>query len=161
MRFGLLLVLLLAALPACGSTVADSLEVGPSGPPSITLVNPKAGPKPACRAIGTNVAAHVPLLLDVANLLLRPPGGCAGVRQCGHLRLRANGIFNNEGAAKAIDLLLGKLANPYHDGSTLPGGPDVLNVEIDAVDDLDQPIPAANGSPLSVAAKLIIAPTCP
>ncbi len=152
----------LLLLGGCTTTTDQAIDTGPTGPPSITLIDPKPSATPACRAIGSDVQAHVPLVLDVVNIVLRPPGGCSGITQCGHLRLSVGGIFNDESAAKSIDLLVGKLANPYHDGSTNAGTgkADVLDLAIDAVDDNGVAMLGADGKPLHVATTLIVAASC-
>jgi hypothetical protein len=120
--------------------------VGPTGPAKISFVDPAANA--ACRAIGNDATARVPLLLDVVNVILRPPGACGSYQQCGHVRLLADGIVNNEGVAEAIDLLAAKLANPYR----------TLKLRAELIDDNDKPMVAS--SPLAAEIEVRVAQSC-
>lgn len=145
-----LAVALGCAVLGCGSAEAVPIDVGPTGPASIAFSDPPPLPTPACRAIGADVTARVPLLLTLSNVILRPPGACGSYQQCGHLRLLAGGVLNNEGAAKAIDLLAGKLANPYG----------TLTIRVELVNDFDKPMLAKDGRALAAEIQLTVAKSC-
>jgi hypothetical protein len=168
--------LLPCALLACTNSTETTSDVGPAGPPSLAFADPAPGGSPACRAIGSNVTAHVPLLLSAPNVILRPPFACGAFVQCGYVKLFVNGQLNNEAAALGVDLLIGKLANPYHDGSIHAGtnGPDVLNLEVRLfenpifTDDAgngfygpEAPMHGADGKQLVATTQIIVVPACP
>jgi hypothetical protein len=127
----------LVMLLACSEDETAPIDTGPDGPPSIVFADPPSGDAPACGSIGDEVDARVPLVVDTEQLVLRPPGACGQLTQCGHLALFLGNALNNESPVRAIDLLLGKLADRYHDGSTHPGTgePDLLHVRVAVVDD--------------------------
>ncbi|MSP25039.1 MAG: hypothetical protein EXR75_07715 [Myxococcales bacterium] len=154
---------LVLALFGCGSEPTTPVEVGPSGRPAVTFLEPSSNAPPECRAIGTDVQMRVALLVHVEEVLLRAPGACAGLAQCGRLQLFADGVLNNESASMAIDLLLAKLASPYHDGSEHPGTgqADLLTVRVELVDDDGAPFLDADGVSAADEAKLMIKPACP
>ncbi len=164
------------ALAACTSTTEPTTDVGPTGPASLAFVDPAPGGAPACRAIGTDVTARVPLLLATTNVILRPPNACGTFVQCGHLKLFVDGQLNNEAAALGVDVLIGKLANPYHDGTIHAGTgkPDVLHVEVDLFQNplitdqngnsyfaAETPMLDPRGKPLVASTELIVVPACP
>lgn len=125
----------------------------------MTLLAPGDG---ACVAIGMDVTRRVPLEFELQNVTLRPPGACDAGGTCGHLRVRANGRDNNVGAQATVDLLLGKLASPYHDGElhSGTGAPDLLRVDVALVDDQNEAIEVADGEPLESSFGLVISPNC-
>ena len=154
--------MLAASTMGCSDDEAASIDVGPTGPPSISFVSPASGGAAVCVAIGTDVQGHVPLQTKTEELVLRPPDACGANAQCGHLRLYANGIENNEAASEVIDLLLGKLADPYHDGADHPGTgkPDVLEVRVDVVEDDGEPMLDHDDEPLTDTVDLITVVSC-
>jgi hypothetical protein len=153
---------LLSFALGCGDDTSSTTDVGPTGPPSIAFVDPPAQGAPTCRSIGDDVQARLPLRLTVVELVLRPPGACAGYAQCGHLELYVGEVLNNEAASSCFDLLLGKLADPIHDGSPLPGSgePDVLDLSVRLVDDDDEPMCDHEGLALTSSAALLVVPDC-
>lgn len=129
-------------LAACSDDEVTEIDVGPTGPPSIAFKQAQLtvldeSTTEACVSLGTNTSVPVPLLVAIEELYLRPPGTCGLYAQCGHLQLLADGVLNNESATTTIDLLVHKLASPYHDGLIHPGSSqvDVLQVEVRVVDD--------------------------
>ena len=106
-----------AILLACGLCVGCeddetvTLLVGPTGNPSVRFADPESGTI-GCRSVGEDANTQVPILVSVSQLILRPPGACTNLTQCGHLELYAEGVLNNESSVPAIDLLLYKLADP-------------------------------------------------
>ncbi len=157
------LALACAWLTGCSDDVATVIDPGPTGPPSIRFVNPESGGEPVCVSIGTDAKTRVPLLVAVEELQLRPPGGCGGVAQCGRLALYGNDVLNNETAVKAVDLLIYKLGNPYHDGSEHQGTgqPDLLTVRVDVLSDVgDEVLLDHDDAPLSDTLQLITVPDC-
>src|SRR5690606_5356593 len=123
------------ALAGCGDDALPQGALGPSGPPSLRLIEPVPNRRGvACAAIGTEVDARVSLVFAVRELVLRPPGACGSRQQCGHLELWVDGVLNNESAVPTIDLLLRKLADRYHDGRLdADGEPDRLRLHVLAV----------------------------
>lgn len=152
-------LLLVASAAACSEEETAARPTGPTGTVSFSLVSPGDG---ACVAIGDDVQARVPLLVAVENFLLRPPGACGSAIQCGHLRVRADGLDNSFGASPAVELDLGKLAQPYHDGALHAGTnePNLLPVEVTLLGDDGEPWLDDEGTPLQAAIKLAIKPTC-
>jgi len=159
-----LIVPLAAALGACSSTDAATPDTGPTGDPTISVVEPAAsGTGPACVAVGPEADARVPLLVSVTELVLRPPGGCGYYVQCGHLELYVDDVLNNESAVPAIDVLLRKLADRYHDAGPLAGSgaPDVLHVRLAAVSDTDVALADHDGGLLETTIDLATVASCP
>ena len=157
------LVAALSALWGCSGAETTEADPGPTGPPSLQIVEPAFDGTPVCVSVGDNADTRIPILTRTRELTLRPPGGCPGISQCGHLALYADGVLNNEGAVKAIDLLIYKLGDPYHDGAPHTGTvePDVLHVQIDVVsDDSAEVLLDHDGEPLSAAIDLITVPDC-
>ena len=150
-------------LAGCADDPTTVIDPGPTGPPSVRFVDPASGGEPVCASVGDDAQARVPLLVGVSEIRLRPPGGCAGVAQCGRLVLRANGVLNNETAVKAVDLLVYKLGDRYHDGSVHQGTgePDLLDVTIDVVsNETDEVLLDHDGEPLTDSLELITVPDC-
>lgn len=159
----LTLAILGAALVAgCSDDPTEVIDPGPTGNPSIAFQDPPSGGAPTCVSIGEDANSRVPLLVKVSELLLRPPGGCGDIAQCGHLVLYANDVLNNETAARAVDLLVYKLGDPYHDGSVHAGSdaPDVLRVRVEAVDDAGEPLLDDEGVELVDSVELITVVDC-
>lgn len=146
-------------LAACGSATTDT-EVLPQPPMSFALLAPADG---ACVAIGTEVTARIPIQFAANNVLLRTVGACGSNGNCGSLKLRAGAVDNNQGASLVVDLLLGKLANPYHDGAPHPGTgkPNVLPIEASLLAENGASLLDVNGTPLTLTFGLIIKPSCP
>jgi hypothetical protein len=161
-RFAWLALLALGAA-ACSSESTTAIDVGPTGDPTIVFADPSSSDaQPVCVAVGSEADARVPLLVDTTELVLRPPGACGYYVQCVHLDLTVDGVSNDESAAPAIDLLLRKLADRYHDGSPRAdnGQPDVLHVEVSAVGDAEQPVSNHEGVPLKDTLQLVTKPSC-
>jgi hypothetical protein len=99
---------------------------------------------------------------SVTNVTLRPPGACGSAAACGYLRVRADGRDNNVGAQSAVDVLLGKLAQPYRDGAVHGGSgmPNLLPIEIALVDEAGAPMLDVEGNELVVSLGLAIRPSC-
>ena len=161
-RFAWLGLVALAAA-ACSSESTTAVDVGPTGDPTIVFAAPSSeAPQPVCVAVGSEEDPRVPLLVDTTELVLRPPGACGYYVQCVHLDLTVDGVPNNESPAPAIDLLLRKLADRYHDGSPRAddGQPDVLHLEVVAAGDDDQPVSNHQGVPLKDTLQLVTKPSC-
>ena len=159
-----LIVPLAAALGACSTTESATPDVGPIGDPTIGVIEPaSSGIGPVCVAVGSEADARVPLLIATTELVLRPPGGCGYYIQCGHLDLYVDGVLNNESAVPAIDLLLRKLADRYHDAAPLAGSGalDVLHVRVAAVGDTDAVLADHDGGLLETEIQLATAESCP
>ena len=170
-------VLALVPLVACGDEDTPPIDVGPQGNPTIAFKVPAADQGPVCISIGEDVDARVPLVTDVQQFVLRPPGSCAQFEQCGHLALYACGpggcpadddpttspALNNESAVRSIDLLLGKLADRYHDNTlhTSTMQADRLHVRVDVVNDAGALELDHENQPLRAELQLVtIAPPC-
>ncbi len=129
------------SIAGCSDDASVPIDVGPTGPPEIAIVDPWEGrafallaestgaPKiaivvdpassqiPVCVSLGDNAAdVAIPMLVELTELELRQLGGCGNFAQCGHLALFVGNLLNNESAVPAIDLLTRKLGNPFHDG---------------------------------------------
>jgi hypothetical protein len=124
------------ALAACEDDAVAPIDRGPDGNPTmvISLPTPTAGAEMLCVSIGDDVDAEVPILVEVEELILRPPGICGDFLQCGHLALYANDVLNNESAVRSVHLLLRKLADRYHDSK------DTLTLRVDVLNDAGDPI---------------------
>lgn len=158
-----LMVLAPWRLAACSDDETEATDVGPSGNPTIALLSPASSdPQPICVAIDDEPDARVPLLVETTELVLRPPGACGYYVQCGHLALYVDDVLNNESAVPAIDLLLRKLGDRYHDGSTDlgTGEPDVLRIRVDVVDAAGETMNDHAGEPLSDTVDLVTVPSC-
>jgi len=113
-------------------------------------------------SIGDIADTTVPLLLAIEEIVLRPPGLCT-FDQCGHLQLFASGVLNNEGTMPAIELLMGKLGDIYHDGSQHlgTGAPDVLEIRVDVIGpDGIEPLLDQDDEPVTDTIELITVPDC-
>jgi hypothetical protein len=160
------IIVLTACLVGCGDDATTAVDAGPTGPMSVSFASPASGGDPACVSIGDDADITVPLLVKAPNIDLSPPGDCK-FDQCGHLELFAADILNNEGAVPAIELLIYKIADRYHDGSEslATGMPDVLPLRIDVIRD-GEPLLSdelgADGEPLPVSdtIDLITVPDC-
>jgi len=150
------------ALAGCGSDETAPVDIGPTGPPSIRFADPPSAQGSQCVSIGDDPTSPVPLLVEVDELVLRPPGTCAGYRQCGHLALYVGDVLNNESASVVVELLLHKLADGYHDGSPHAGTgePDVLRLSVEVVDSGLTPLNDHDGEPLADTLQLITVPSC-
>lgn len=151
------------AFAGCSDDPTTTIDPGPTGAPSVRFVDPASGPEPACVSIGDDADTRVPLLVALEEIDLRPPGGCDGIAQCGRLALFADGVLNNETAVVAIDLLVYKLGDPYHDGTVHAGTgePDVLDVRVEVLDDeTDEVLLDHDGAPLADTLQLITVPSC-
>lgn len=154
--------LALAFVVGCGSEEPAPIDSGPTGTPHLTFANPPSGEGPQCISVGPDADGQVPLLVDVDELVLRPPGGCGAFVQCGHLEIFVEGKFNNEGAVPAIDLLLRKLADPFHDGSVdeATGEPDLLDVVAIVVDEGGLWLRDEEGQLVTDSVQLVTVPDC-
>lgn len=162
-RLRRLLPMLALAASACDDGETGTTGLGTSGPASIAFVSPSGDAAPECRAIGTDVGARVPLLVAVESVSLRPPLACSAGSSCGTVRLYVDGVLNNESASVAIDLLVGKLASPYHDGEVHPstGAPDVLDLRVELTDPEGQPFVGDDGAVLADEVALLVMQACP
>jgi hypothetical protein len=163
LRWQALALGLVVAFAGCEDDEAPAIDLGPTGFPSLAFSDPPSdGPQPVCVAVGPEIDARVPLLVDLTELVLRPPGACGLFPQCGHLELWANGILNNEAAVPAVELLLRKLADRYHDGTPHAGTgePDVVRVRVQMVSDSGVPMSDHAGEPLADELELITVPSC-
>ncbi|HVY47038.1 MAG TPA: hypothetical protein VHB21_14220 [Minicystis sp.] len=132
---------------SCGPTESTTSGTGGALASSITIVSPtcncpRGGGCVACVALPPGPDPTIPILLDVENFDLRPPGVCGEsispvtavsvgtggtnafvgtggtggtsgfANPCGHLLLTVDGVENNQGAGSEIDVLLGKLGDP-------------------------------------------------
>ncbi len=161
---GLLPALALAlSASGCDDGATGTTGAVASGPASIAFVSPAGDAAPECRAIGIDVAARVPLLVAVENVSLRPPLACTGGSACGTVRLFVDGVLNNESASVAIDLLAGKLANPYHDGEVHPGtgAPDLLDLRVELTLPAGEPFVDDAGDVLADEVALRLMHECP
>jgi hypothetical protein len=150
------------AVVGCGSEEPVAVDLGPTGPPALAFENPPSGQGPQCVSVGDAADGQVPLLVDVDEVVLRPPGACGSLVQCGYVELYVEGRFNNEGAVRAIDLLLGKLGDPFHDGSVdeATGEPDVLDVLAIVVQGDGLWLRDDEGELVTDAIQLITVPDC-
>lgn len=152
-----------AALVACSDDPTTTIDPGPTGAPSIRFVDPASGGEPACVSVGDDADTRVPLLVELEEIDLRPPGGCGEIAQCGRLALYADGVLNNETAVLAVDLLVYKLGDPYHDGAIHEGTgePDLLDVRVEVLDDeTDEVLLDREGDPLADSLQLITVASC-
>ncbi len=158
----LLVGALLSGTLGCSDDDASAIDVGPTGQPTIAFTDPVSGGAPACVAIGNDVQARVPLMVEAQELVLRPPDGCGAYAQCGYLHLTVDGVANNEAASEVVDLLMSKLSDPYHDGSDNPvtGEPDVLEVRVAVLEDDGEPMLDHDDVPLSDTVELITVVSC-
>jgi hypothetical protein len=117
----------LLAVASCGDDEAVAGFRGPTGPPGLVILSPEQG---ACVSVGQDPDARIPVITRVAELLIRPPGRCGEIEQCGHLELLVNGVENNTSSGTAIEVLLRKLANREAD----------LTVVVNVVDDAGEPV---------------------
>jgi hypothetical protein len=148
---------------ACSEESATEIDVGPTGEPSIAFVAPSsADPQPLCVVVGDEPDARIAMLVETAELVLRPPGACGYYQQCGHLDLFVDDVLNNESAVPALELLLRKLADRYHDGSPRAddGQPDVLHVRVVAVTDDERPMGNHEGQAIEDLLELTTVPSC-
>ncbi len=154
---------LLAGVVACDDDELTPIDFGPTGSPHIAFAEPaSAAGEPVCVEVTTETDFRVPLLIETDEVVLRPPGTCGLYAQCGHLQLFANDVLNNEGAVRAIDLLMRKLADRYHDGSVHAGSgePDLLRLRIQLVNVNGEPLLDHEGEPLADELELITVPSC-
>mgnify|MGYP001827796455 CR=1 FL=1 len=145
-------------LGACDDETAEPVPLGPTGPPSIAVVEPSgAEAGPVCISIGDDPDARIPLLIEAEQLVLRPPEACGAYVQCGHLALYVDQVLNNESAVPSIDVLLRKLGDRYHDGEPHEGTgeADVLHVSIEVQDDLGDVLVDHDGEALVVELDLV------
>jgi hypothetical protein len=147
---------------ACSDEVIDDVVVGPTGQPTLAFDKPAAASAPTCVSIGDDPGYRLPMLLSYSELLLRPPGGCAGALQCGHLALYVQDVLNNEAATPAIDLVFANIGDRYHDGSTHRSSkqPDVLPVVAEVVDENGEALLDHDGEVVAAAIDLITVPDC-
>jgi hypothetical protein len=131
-----LAILALMAPAGCSDDEPAKVNVGPTGDPSLAIVDPAPG---ACIAIGAAADATIPVTVAPKELYLRPPGTCGAYKQCGHLVLRVNGVENNRGSARIIDVVFeGKIADRYAD----------LTLSIEVLSDAETPILNQAGEPV-------------
>jgi hypothetical protein len=149
----------------CGDDAGVAVEAGPTGTMSARFTSPESDGAPVCVSIGDDALTSVPLLVAVDEIVLRPPGRCT-FDQCGYLELYAGQVKNNEGAVPAIELLMHKIADRYHDGNPLPSGePDVLEVALQIIDRNGEPLAELDESsgedvPVTATLDLITLPDC-
>jgi hypothetical protein len=158
-RLGTAMALLLMVLGGCSEDDALITPTGPTGAVGFLVISPTDG---ACAAIGEDVRARIPVLVAIENFLLRPPGVCGTALQCGHIRLRADGRDNQYGASTALELDLGKLAQPYRDGSIHTGTekPHLLEIEVTLLGDDGEPWLDAEGAPLTESMAIAVKRSC-
>ena len=102
-------------LTACDDTTTTTTSIGPTGNPTLVFADPSsAEPGPLCVEVNDDPEFAFPLLVEVEELLLRPPGLCGVAAQCGHLALTVDGLPNNETAVPVIDILFRKIADAVH-----------------------------------------------
>lgn len=139
------------AAGACSDDPPPAVFVGLTDPPSIAVVSPAEG---ACVAVGESAESGVPpvIVVETEGLLLRPPGTCGTLVQCGSLVLRAGGVEIARTSARAVELDLTKLEERL--------GP--VEVEVEVLNDagvplLDQSTPPA---PLVARASFVTQARC-
>ncbi len=150
-------------LAGCGDDASPTIDPGPTGAPNLRIVDPAPAATPACVSIGLDASIGVPVLVDLQEMLLRSPGGCFGVAQCGRLALFADEVLNNETAVRSVDLLLYKLGDPYRDGSIhdVTGEPDVLELRVEILsNETDEVMLDRDGEPLADTLQLITVVDC-
>ncbi|HEY4119613.1 MAG TPA: hypothetical protein VGM56_17210 [Byssovorax sp.] len=122
------------AATGVGSCTTETFGSGgnTTGPEGFTITDPMPN---ACIVVPPGPMPTFPILVDVQNFDLRPPGACdesltssatgsggsggSGgaapilLNPCGHFDLKVNGVENNQGAGSEIDVLLYKLASRY------------------------------------------------
>lgn len=166
----------IALVGGCGDATTTAIDVGPTGPPSIELVDPASAESPVCVSLGQDAAdLRVPMLVELGELVLRHPGGCGTLAQCGHLALfvvetaigpdaeepETGSVFNNESAVPSIDLLTRKLAYPYHDGTLQADGTqDYLHIRVKLIGDDGLTALDHDDLPLADDVDLITVPDC-
>ena len=152
----------LVGLTACGSTVAEEVDVGPTGNPAITFAVPGVSDEPPCLSLGEGKDAEVTLVTAPEELTLRPPGACGATLQCGRLSLYVDGAINNESGVPAIALLARKLADPIHDGSPRldDGEPDLLTLTVEVTTEAEEPLLDQDGLPVATSLDVITVPDC-
>ena len=157
-------VALLLAGAGCDDDETAEPDLGPTGDPTLFFAEPASDAASRfCAEVTAEDDARVPLLVAVTEFYLRPPGACGTYVQCGHLALYVNDVLNNESGVPAIDLLLRKLADRYHDGSPLPesGEPDVLTLRAEAQNDAGATMTNHQGAPLEDTITLVTMAECP
>ena len=160
MRFALFGVALLVS--GCSSDTLLEGEVQTPVASKVWFEQPVPAAEPACVSVGQDEGARVPMLVGYEQLLLRPPGACPLGTACGHLRLFADGVWNNDGATPAIDLVFDRIGDRYHDGQihASTGEADVLSVVVQVVGDDDEPLVDDQGATVEGEIKLVTVPDC-
>jgi hypothetical protein len=112
------------------SCATESLPVGytgPTGTPGLAISSPPNG---ACVEVTNDADAFVPIELSLTNFILRPPGGCIGLTNCGQARLTVNGLVNNLTASTIVDMSFdGPIASHYG----------TWKIEVELIDDQGNP----------------------
>jgi hypothetical protein len=150
-------------LGACDDETAEPVPLGPTGPPSIAVVEPSgAEAGPVCVAIGQDPDARIQLLVEAEQLVLRPPEACGAYVQCGHLAVYVDQVLNNESSVPSIDVLLRKLGDRYHDGEPHEGTgePDLLHVRLEVQDDFGDVLLDHDGEDVAVELAFVTANRC-
>ncbi len=98
---------LAATLVGCGDDAASPPPTGPDGEMMLTFAEPAADG--ACLSIGSDDRWHPTVVMDVEQIVLRPPGGCGSFVQCGHLALYAGAVLPADDIAAGRALCRGAL----------------------------------------------------
>jgi hypothetical protein len=127
---------------SCVDETTTAAYTGATGIPSVTIVSPTSGScvevAPGVNAFG--VDAFVPVEISLGTtFILRPPGACLGLTNCGQVRLTVNGSDNNVSAATIVDVDFSGFAVPYG----------TQNIQVELIDDQGDPwiLPADAGAP--------------
>jgi hypothetical protein len=105
-----------AAFVSCVDETTPPGYTGATGVPSISIVSPTEG---SCVEVTAGVNAFVPVEVFLGSpadptFILRPPGACVGLTNCGQVRLKVNGLDNNVSATTIVDVNFdGPIASPY------------------------------------------------
>lgn len=178
-----LIALALVPLTGCGNEETAPIDPGPTGNPTLAISFPPPGSGVCLQTLG-DVDAQAPFIMNVEQFMLRPPGACGQFAQCGRLALYTCPwsecreplpgeepllpVLNNESSVRAIELLLGKLADPYHDGAAKPDGDDdpgndildLLHLRIALLKDNGTLASDHSGQPLRTELSLVSLPEC-
>lgn len=152
----------LVGLLGCGETASTETDVGPTGDPSISFAVPTATDGVGCLSLGDSNDAELALVMELAEVDVRPPGACGSSSQCGWLSLYVDDVLNNESGVPAISLLARKLADPIHDGSPRldDGEPDLLSLRVVVTTALDEPLLDREGLPVEASLEVMTVPDC-
>lgn len=131
--------LLAGPLVACGGDTTIVPDLGPTGVPRLSFIGLESEEGSPCLELGEDLTLPAPLLVEVSEVVLRPPGGCGERVQCGYLRLLADGVPNAESSVLSVGFRPDRLADPIRDGRPHAGTgePDLLTLRVEIVTEAD------------------------